>query len=93
MNPEPNPEDSLYPLQPSPSPEKNRQFSTPTSNINPTKDCKWVNQRIAKKEVKSLYEKGLQTVSKKLTFDENLRNMNEIRTFNNEDPLKILKLR
>lgn len=89
MNPEPNPIDSTYPLHPSPSPEKKGEFSTPPSNLHQCKDAKWLNQRIAKKEFKTLYAKSLQTVSKKLTFDENMRGFNA----GNEETVKILKLR
>ena len=94
MNRHSSPQNSLTPAHPNPSPEKSKQFSTPPSNNHATKDAKWLNQRIAKKEFKSLYERGLQTVSKKLIFEEQLTQMNYSKeAVNPDDSFKILKLR
>lgn len=89
MNFSSSPQNSLNCGHSSPSNHKNSQFSTPPVSLHLSKDSKWLNDRISKKEYKSLCEKGLRTVSKKLRFEENENSGKNM----NSESMKILKLR
>ena len=90
MDPTSSPSNAFHPAQATPSPQKTLKFSTPPLSFNISKDPKWLNEKIGKKEYKSLCERGLQTVSKKLRFEESTAANKE---GNNNEGIKILKLR
>lgn len=90
MDPPSSPSNAFHPIQASPSPQRTMKFSTPPLSFNISKDPKWINEKIGKKEYKSLFERGLQTVSKKLRFEESTVVTKEN---SNNEGIKILKLR